>query len=291
MPTGQSLVQRTLHKLLSTESEWNPKVMIGRAVVSVLPDKALHAVKRPYYAYLARRTSENYLVEADIQVAKHLVRQGDQVVDIGAAIGAFTKVLSGWVGASGKVYSFEPIPPMFDFLSNNVRKLRLNNVELLNCAVSDVKGTTSMVIPKYRWGSECWYDARMETEAADSALRHFNIPTVTLDAYFADRPAQLSFVKCDANYHELACMRGALQTLRSSKPALLIEILSDPDVPATAAFQTFALLQAEGYRPFWFDGRAVRLRRPSERSQNYFFLNQAHIEMLRSSGAVSLRLD
>jgi len=35
-----------LRKLLSTESEWNPKVMIGRVAVRVLPESLLHRFKK-----------------------------------------------------------------------------------------------------------------------------------------------------------------------------------------------------------------------------------------------------
>ena len=291
MPGARKLTQRTLHRLLSTETEWNPKVMLGRVAVSVLPDRALHALKRPYYAYLVERASENFLVELDIHVVKHFVAEGARVVDVGAAIGTFTKVLSQWVGPSGRVYSFEPIPPIFDFLSNNVRKLGLKNVELLNYAVSDVEESASMVIPKYRWGSECWWDARIRKSPGDSSLREFKVSTTTLDSRFAKTGKPLSFIKCDANFHELACVRGALQTLRESRPAMLIEVAPNPDDPATTAFQTFALLRAEGYQAYWFDGQAVRIRHQGEKSQNYFFLNEAHVETLRKTNAVRLRLD
>jgi FkbM family methyltransferase len=291
MSSIRNLAQQTLHRLIATESEWNPKVMLARVAVSVLPERALHAVKKPYYAYLVGRANENYLVERDIHVVKHLVAEGDWVVDVGAAIGAFTKVLSHWVGPSGRVHSFEPIPLIFDFLSHNVRKLHLKNVELLNYAVSDAEGSATMVIPKYRWGSECWYDARIRKDPADSLLRQFTVPRTTLDSHFAGAGAQLSFIKCDANYHELECLRGALQTIRNSKPAMLIEIQPDPDDGSTHAFETFALLGHEGYKPYWFDGRAIRARRHGERSQNYFFLNQTHVEMLQKKNSVRLCLD
>jgi len=44
-----------LRRLLSTESEWNRKVMIGRVAARVLPDSLLHRAKRSYYAYLMKR--------------------------------------------------------------------------------------------------------------------------------------------------------------------------------------------------------------------------------------------
>ena len=149
------MIKKIVSKLLLTESEWNPKVMLGRAVVFVLPAPAVHAIKKVYYANLLKRFSEDWH-EKDVRVVKQIVAPGDQVIDIGACIGAYTKFLSQRVGPGGRVYSFEPIPPTFEFLSNNVRKLGLRNVDLFDCAASDQEGSATMVVPTYRWGSECW---------------------------------------------------------------------------------------------------------------------------------------
>ena len=60
-----------LRKLLRTESEWNPKVILGRAVTSLLPESALHTLKKHYYGYLLTHYAISALIcqaatEADI---------------------------------------------------------------------------------------------------------------------------------------------------------------------------------------------------------------------------------
>src|SRR5438094_379984 len=173
-----------LRKLLSKESEWNPKVMVGRAEVAVLPHGALHRLE-------------------------------------------------------------------------------------------------AMVIPAYRRGVECWYDAWVKTERADPSWRTIKVKTIRLDNLFAGAARKIAFIKCDANYHELAVLRGALATIRASRPAMLIEVSPDPDNPSTTAFETFNLLRGEGYRPYCFDGSTLDARRAGQRSQNYFFLTPEHIQTLR----------
>jgi len=79
-----------LRKLLSTESEWNPKVMIGRVAVRVLPESLLHRFKKSYYAFLIKHTAEDW-VERDAFIAKHLISPGDSVLDIGANIGQYSR--------------------------------------------------------------------------------------------------------------------------------------------------------------------------------------------------------
>jgi FkbM family methyltransferase len=268
-------------KFMSRESEWNPKVVLGRAMVAVLPESALHRVKKIYYAYLLSHLPEDWQ-ERDTALVKHLVGTGDSVIDIGASIGGYTKFLSDLVGPTGRVFSFEPNPPIYGYLAHNVRKLKLGNVELFDSALSDKKGTASIAIPRYRWGSECHYDATLEDRRARPDCRRFEVTVSTLDSFFADRPEKISFVKCDVNYHELACLGGGLQTLRRSKPAILIEILPDPDKPGGPAAQVFELLEQNGYEGYWFDGEGLRKRQRGERSQNYFFLTRQHVGKLPS---------
>jgi predicted methyltransferase len=61
--------------------------------------------------------------EADVMVA--LVHEGDYVLDIGAYVGWYTRVLSKAVGPEGLVHSFEPIPTTFSLLTYCVHRLRL----------------------------------------------------------------------------------------------------------------------------------------------------------------------
>ena len=212
-----------------------------------------------------------------------LLRSGDTFLDIGAHIGYFSFHAAWAVGRKGKVFSFEPNPPIFDFLSHNVRKLRLPNVELFKTALSDHKGCANFVIPRYRWGSECHYDATLEQQSGDAECRRIEIAVDTLDSIFADRAEKIAFIKCDVNNHELSFLRGALQTIRRSKPAMLIEILADPDQAEMPAAQVFDLLAGENYQGYWFDGEALHKRKLGERSQNYFFLTPEHLNELPSN--------
>lgn len=138
-----------------------------------------------------------------------------------------------------------------------------------------------MVIPTYRWGSECWYDARLEDERAKPSWRRIRISARTLDSFLDKPEIKISFIKCDANFHELQCLRGGMGTLRRSKPALLIEINPNPDDSTTTAFETFALLRNAGYEVYWLGGKSLRRRRTGGRSQNYFFMTPDHIRLLR----------
>ena len=275
----QKAVGAVSRKFMLTESEWNPKVLLGRTAVAVLPEGVLHQVKKNYYAFLIARMPEDWQ-EKDASLLKYLAQAGDSVVDIGASIGGFTKLLSSIVGPAGRVYSFEPNPPTYDFLSHNVKRLQLRNVELFSLALSDKQGTMTMVTPRYRWGSECHYDATLESDRAQASCRRTEIAVATMDSVFVAKQQRITFIKCDVNYHELACLSGGVSTISRFRPALLVEVLPNPDRAGSPAAQVFELMERHGYAGYWFDGKHLRKRQRGERSQNYFFLTPEHVNRL-----------
>ena len=69
-------------------------------------------------------------------VLDRIVRPGFVVVELGACYGAFTIHLSRLVGPEGRVYGFEPFPKYFEIAERNVALNTLENVRLLNKAVT-----------------------------------------------------------------------------------------------------------------------------------------------------------
>jgi FkbM family methyltransferase len=265
-----------IDKLLTTESEWNPKVVIGRVAERLLPDSWLFAIKKVYYPRLLCR--QGALPEPDAEIVRHLVSPGDHVVDVGASIGQYTKFLAESVGPGGLVYSFEPLPPTFEILTSGVRKLGLKTIDLFNCAISDADGSTVMLVPLYRWGSECYYDARIATGNEKKGLRRFQVARRAMDSIFRDRKDEISFIKCDVNYHELSFVRGSLDTIRRDKPSMLVEVGTNPD--ATIADKVLTILREQEYDAYHFDGTKLHPRTPGVRNQNWFFLRPPHVALL-----------
>lgn len=66
-----------------------------------------------------------------------IVKPGMIVIELGAAYGDFTLQFSKLVGPKGRVIAFEPLPRYFSILKKNIEINKVNNVTLLNKAVSD----------------------------------------------------------------------------------------------------------------------------------------------------------
>ena len=240
-----------------------------------------------YYPWRLRNISLEK--EPDIIVIKYLVSSGDYVIDIGANIGLFTSVLSGMVGKEGRVFSIEPIPATFELLCSNVCKLHLENVETINCAISDSEATVSMEIPDDLTGVKNFYLAKIIAEdAAAGKTKCVNVRSATLDSKFSEVSHDISFVKCDVEGHELACIRGGKQFFEHTDAAWLIEISGNPADKSSSFNQIFEILSQKGYEAWWFDGHRLRKHCRDKESVNYFFFKEKHINLLRNRKAALL---
>jgi FkbM family methyltransferase len=249
-------------------------------VLTSLPESLIQRIKKHHYLRLLKRQGADE--EKEFAVIAKLVKPADHVIDVGANYGVYMKFLSDLVGSTGMVYSVEPIPNTFEIISSNAKRLQLSNVRILNYAFSDRNEDAVMEIPKLEAGGENYYMARIPGQATDPTLRRVAIKTVTLDSQFASHGQEITFIKCDVEGHELPCISGARQVLRKWRPAWCVEVSGDPDERGSDSWQLFGMFEGESYRPYWFDGSVLRLRRPGDVSVNYFFLQSRHLEHVKS---------
>ena len=252
-----------------------------RQALAWLPEWVLTPLRKRHYLSVLRRISESY--DPDFVVVKHLVKPGDAVIDLGAHVGACTKFLSDLVGDQGRVYSVEPFPINFDILQLNVRKLKLSNVELINCAVSETSGKLMMEVPTFAEFGESFYDARLIPAGATSTLRHAEVDVTTVDSLFYDLSRPVSFVKCDVEGQELQTLKGAGRFIQKDKPLLLLEVsLMDP----ATHDQVRQLLDRQEYQEFCFEYGKLRPWAPDDRPVDVFFLQPEHLETAKRAGLV-----
>jgi FkbM family methyltransferase len=236
-----------------------------------------------YYYHKLRKFSEND--EPDFKVIKYLISPGDHVVDIGANIGWYSVFLSRLVEHQGKVYSFEPVPLTFELLAFSIKKLKLNNVKLFDCAISDVDGSKTIQVPKWAYGGDNFYQARIvDREMIKPQLTHYSVQTKSLFSIFSHSPKPLSFIKCDVEGHELSVVKGAGKLLGQFKPQWLVEVSDDPENTESQAWKMFELFKNEGYSAWWFDTKKLRKRLPGDKSTNYFFFTDSHISSIVRKG-------
>jgi FkbM family methyltransferase len=259
------------------------KLLLKRTAWRILPHSTVQLIKKRHYLRLL--CSSLFEKEPELRVVRYLIKPGDTVIDIGANVGVYTKILSELVGPDGHVYSIEPFPPTFEILCYNVKKLHLDNVEPINVAISDSQAIVTMALPYDSSGAETHYRASIVTDRPEeSKTKTTNVQATTIDSRFLSASGTISFIKCDVEGHEPACIKGATKFLARSQAAWLIEVSGKPDDTDSPAHNVFKILHDQGYSAWWFDGSILKRRHPGDKSTNYFFLKDNHIDILKKSG-------
>lgn len=183
----------------------------GRGLSCTLPSGELVRVL-PEHRYLSWNPVE-------YAAFRGTVRAGTIALDVGANVGAYAVLLGQWVGASGRVYAFEPSPVAFRGL---VRHIALNAqdgvVTPVAAAVADRDGTGDLIVA----------DTAGESRLADGVERGrtMSVSTVTIDSFCAREGLLPSFIKIDVEGAELDVLRGARKSIAAagSELALFVEM-------------------------------------------------------------------
>jgi FkbM family methyltransferase len=142
------------------------------------------------------------------------------------------------------VVTVEPVPHLATFL----RKVVADNVQLIECALSDRPGVTELFVPTGGSGSEG--RSTVEPHVAHGARSAVEVKLTTLDDLDLH---DVAFVKIDVEGHELPVLRGAHRTLTQQRPVVLIEIEQRGDVSVRAVIDHLVGNGYEGW--FWYARR------------------------------------
>lgn len=90
--------------------------------------------------FMVARRAQAY-EEAFHQALKNSVQPGDTVWDIGANIGLYTNYFLDWVGPTGKVVAFEPLPAAVSALTDHIQShVNAKQGTVIPVALSDKPG-------------------------------------------------------------------------------------------------------------------------------------------------------
>lgn len=209
-------------------------------------------LKWTYRAWRYRQLLERQEIRLLLQ---HLA-PGDVAVDVGAHKGAYTYWMRRAVGASGKVYAFEPQPELAAGLRALAAGSGFANVVVENLGLSSAAGTLTLRVPGGGPSPGASFEPRHAPEQGD--VQSYPVPVTTLDRYFqnADR-SRIRLLKCDAEGHELEVFRGGLELLREVRPCLLFEC-EQRHRGSGRVDEVFHWLQDLGYRGYFVDRSGPR---------------------------------
>jgi len=154
------------------------------------------------------------------RVLRHFLQPGDVFIDVGANHGTFSIVASGLVGKEGLVIAVEPQPRLAGLLRRSLAQGPAR-FEVHQIACGDRSEEVELYIPFATSGSA----GRFRRFSAISRHRTIKVPMRPLDDVVDwRRLAGKTFIKLDVEGSELAFLYGARQMIRTTAPALLMEM-------------------------------------------------------------------
>jgi len=178
--------------------------------------------------------------EDEICCLEGIVRDDDLCVDVGGNIGIYS-VFMARKASAGKVVAFEPIPINRKMLALNLALNNLDNVEIMDCVLSDTTGDVSFSVSK-----DSAYSSMRPTNRKEESCS-LQVRSRTFDELFASKGIKVGIVKVDVEGAELLVLRGAAR------------LLSDPAIRPRAVLVELSVenQSAYGYHP----GDVVRYMR------------------------------
>jgi FkbM family methyltransferase len=152
-----------------------------------------------------------YLEEAHLPlVLRKLLKPNSNAVDVGAHIGSFTSLLLQ-VAPKGRHIAIEASPSKSAWL-----KKRFHGVDVHSVAASDSNGTAT-----FQEDTQLSGFSRLAAESTNDHCISYTVETCCLDSVLNGRDVNL--IKIDVEGLELSVLRGATETIKRSRPAIIFE--------------------------------------------------------------------
>ena len=154
-----------------------------------------------------------------------MVGPGDVVLDCGANVGIHSCALARRVGAEGLVIAVEPMSELAARLRLNCELNRLENVTVVEKAVSSRQGKALLFPPHPGGPNQGQASLHVRSELANVARE---VELETVDGLLCRQKVNdLRLIKLDVEGHEFQALKGASEAIRRWRPYLLFEF--DPD--------------------------------------------------------------
>lgn len=184
---------------------------------------------RTEFAAFYRGTYDEQL----INILRTILCKNSYFLDIGANIGFYATAISALIKSqqgAGHVLAFEPFEGNYMRLCENIKKNNLENYcTSFNIGLSNVAGNSFVTLREdFFNGGKTGNTAILIGGKADKNFKLSPIKLDTLDG-FLDKflscsCAEVDIIKMDIEGHEDICLKGAIKTIETYRPTILMEV-------------------------------------------------------------------
>lgn len=156
-----------------------------------------------------------------------LAMSAQTTLDIGAHVGYFS-LLAAHANPAGRVFAFEPLPRVFDRLTDNVKLNHLQGVSCEPVAVGSPAGQMEFFhvkdgIPS----SSSLSQAFMQSIVSADELTSSKVDVVQVDDFVNARRLRVDLIKMDTETTEDEVFRGMTETLARDHPQIFCEVIDE----------------------------------------------------------------
>lgn len=148
----------------------------------------------------------------EMAALQHIVKPGDNIIEVGANFGVNTLMMSKLTGDAGKIVAFEPNPNVYGYLEKSLDLNKMNNVEVKRLAAGGIERTASMALSTLNIGGSYIIGEQLESK--------IKIKVVRLDD--AVKMSRVDILKIDAEGSEEEIIDGAHDIINSNKDITIV---------------------------------------------------------------------
>lgn len=170
--------------------------------------------------------------EVLVDIIRHATKD-DVIYDVGASVGLYTCFLSD---VSPSVYAFEPYPPNYDVLQENLSLNGDSGVKTYEIALSSEEGTAELFLEDDQRGTQRHSLAQKMTDREDADWykgggQKIDVSTESIDSFVDNRQEKPpSILKIDVEGAEMDVLKGADRTVDEHNPKrIYVEIHGDTE--------------------------------------------------------------
>lgn len=138
------------------------------------------------------------------------------IIDAGGYVGDTALLFSSYTDKN--IHVFEASPSNMDIIRETIRLNHLDNIVPVSKALGEKSGTATFSL------GECNSCNSLVERPGYNYPDHIEVPVVTLDDYVRENDLEVGLIKVDIEGGEQLLLRGAVETIRTQHPILLISI-------------------------------------------------------------------
>ena len=138
------------------------------------------------------------------------------IIDAGGYVGDTALLFSSYTDKS--IHVFEASPSNMDIIRETIRLNNLDNIVPVSKALGEKSGTATFSL-----GERNSCNSLVERPGYNYP-NHIEVPVITLDDYVRENNLEVGLIKVDIEGGEQLLLKGAVETIRTQHPILLISI-------------------------------------------------------------------